>query len=265
MLEQKEKAIPENSFFAALDELEKLAKGLIPSGDGENEDLEKSQTDGGIEDLDKGCGGDLEKSGDGDEDEDEDGNDDEGVEKSQSAEAGSEDSPFTEDLINDNEDIQKAVEVSDFLAALVDKVGEAIDGIRQAQTERLDAIEKSLFKATEANQNIALSIVDTLKKSFQSVADRTDRQTEDLRKSVEALNNELAKQPLRTPKSKTTVLQKSFEGGEGEKKEMSKDQILKSLTSMFERGDPAVTSMDIVRFESGGSLSPHLIKKLTSE
>ena len=153
--------------------------------------------------------------------------------------------------------------MSDFLNDLVQGIGRAIDQIRtdvNAGMARVELMEKSLTQAAKTNQDLAAAVTDTLRKSFQAISEKTDQQTEDLRKSMEGLNEGLSRQPARAPKSKTMVLNKSFEGEQS--KEMSRDDILKSLTSLFEKGDPNVTSMDIIRFEASGQIAPQVQKVL---
>jgi methyl-accepting chemotaxis protein len=51
-----------------------------------------------------------------------------------------------------SENIQKAIEVSDFLSDLVGLVGEAIDGLKEATEARFERIEKSLAKSCEIQE-----------------------------------------------------------------------------------------------------------------
>lgn len=261
MTEQKT-TMPEKAFLESLDALENLAKGMVPVADdldaAAGEDLEKSQSaDGqGEAAADEA----LVKGDDGGDDEDEDKDEgDEDAEKALSGDALS----FAEEAAAGSENIRKAIEVSDFLADLVDRVGDAIDGIRKNLDSRVEAIEKSLLTVCEANQSVVQAVAETLRKSFQAVSEKTDQQAETLRKSLDILNDELSRTPARAPKAKVSVLEKGF-NDEEKGIEMSKADILKSLSDMFERGEPGVTSLDVIRFESSGVLPPHIQKKFQS-
>jgi len=235
--------MPEKAFLKSLDTLESLAKGVAPADKDEKtpdpDDLDTRIAKGEADDA---ADDDL----DAENEEDEEG---EGIEKS-----------FAESLVDESDNIQKAVEVSDFLADLVKKVGSAIDGLKTAASERFETIEKSLDAVIQSNKDVTLAVSDTLRKSFQAVSEKTDRQAEQLEKSLENLDKVLTTTPAAQVKSKLNVLEKSFSSGD-DKPVLSRTAILKSLTDMFEEGNPAVTSMDILRFESNGALAPH-IKKL---
>jgi hypothetical protein len=244
---EKQTTVSEKAFLESLDALETLAKGMVPVADDVDD----------LDDLNKGIADeDLQKGDPDDEGGTDDDDPDEGLDKGLQAPDS-----FAAEAVADSENIKKAIEVSDFLADLVDKVSGAIDGIRKETETRFAAIEKSLAANITASQELTKALSDSLRKSFQAVAEKADLQSEDLRKSLETLNSELSRTPAHTPKSKTTVLSKSF-GDDSDKKEMSKTDILKSLTDLYEKGDPGVTSLDIIRFESGGSLSPAVEKLL---
>ena len=253
MTVKNQETVSEQAFMSAVDELENLAKGIIQPGDGETqEDLLKSETS--EDDLDTADNPDDDApTPDNDEDLDK------AVETETAVETGK---TFAESAIGDSEDIQKAVEVSDFLAALVDKVGEAIDGMRQENDARFAAIEKSLAVVTDSTGQVGLALAKALRKSFAATMDFQNETSETLKKSLEDLSTELSTVPAAKPKSKTKILSKSFEGDDETKPPKSKDEILKSLTALVEANDPDVQAMDIIKFEGSGTLRPHLITKL---
>ena len=280
---EKQTTMPEKAFLESLDSLETLVKGMVTDGAAEaappvveeetvvvEEDLAKGgdALSKGDEDLEK-CGDKKLAKGGGEDEDDDPGADLEGedIEKGVSTDTDvkpvepAEPTTFADELVEGSENIQKAIEVSEFLADLVDRVGEAIDNLRAVTDERFEKMEKSLSDVAKVNQSAVAAMTETLRKSYQAVAEKTDQQAQDLRKSLGDLNAELSKAPARGPKTKTHVLSKSF-GERANDRAMNKEDILKSLTDMFEKGDPNVTSMDIVRFESGGSLSPHVMKAL---
>ena len=255
-MDEKLKTMPETEFFKALDVLEKAVDGTILVTD---EDLEKADPDKADETVEDDDGktppedNDLKKA-DADDDDDDDDNgkdkDDDEIEKG-----------FVEDAVDESENIEKAIEVSEFLADLVTKVGDAIDGIRKSVDDRFNALEKSVADGLVQNQKTTGLVVDALKKSFELVSSRADAQASELQKSLSDFGAEYGQQPARKLKARTsTVLDKSFVE-EGDSPAMAKSMILKSMTDMFERGEPGITSMDIIRFESGGHLSPHLAQK----
>ena len=270
---QNQNTLPEAEFLKALETLENLAKGAVPNGEGE--DLEKSveaQAEGATAEESATPaapeGEVIQKGGDGDNDEDDEDEDDKDDMEKSNVEgldpiAGAEQDTFDE-IVDGSESISKAIEVSDFLAELVTKICSAVDSIRKSVDDRMNAMEKSLTDSVARGQQVEQAFIDALKKSFQAVTTKTDEQAEELRKSIEGMGVELGKMPARNLKSKTTVLEKSF-GENSEPKTISKSGILKSLTSMVEAGDPDISSMDVLRFESGGYLTPAVKKKLGLE
>lgn len=235
--------VEEKDFMKSLDALENLAKGAIgdePETIEEiDEELEKSLKGEGVDVL---THEDMEKANP-DPDEDEDEKEDEDTEKS-----------FADLAADGSENIEKAIEVSDFLADLVDQVGFAIDTMRESIDARMDAMEKSLSDVTAFNGGLAKSLktsfremdtgLDTLKKSFDGMADT----------------------PVRGRKSITT-LNKSFAGGEGENadKAPGRKDIIAALDTALEKSIDGVSAMDVVRFETTGTLSKSAAKAIGME
>lgn len=228
-------AVEEKDFLKSLDALENLAKGaigetsepVIPDTIEEIDDeLEKSLKDA---EPDVVTADELKKSDpDGDEDDD-----DEDTEKS-----------FATMAAEGSENIEKAIEVSDFLSDLVDQVGFAIDGIRESVTARMDAMAKSMADVSAFNNGLAKS----LKASFKGM----DSGLETLKKSVDGM----ADAPARGRKSVTT-LSKSFAGESDtdSNKAIGRKEVLRALDTALEKSVDGVNPMDIVRFETTGTLS----------
>lgn len=235
--ENEFESVEEKDFLKSLDALENLAKGTI--GDALDEDPETIEE---IDDeLNKALDGqpdvvtkeDFQKSDSGDDDEDDNGDDDEDTEKS-----------FAEKAAEGSENIEKAIEVSDFLADLVDQVGFAIDSMQQSVNDRMDAMEKSLANVATFNGELAKS----LKISFMEM----DSGLETLKKSVDGMGDA----PVHGRKSVTT-LSKSFAGGDDNSagKAPGRKDIIKALDTALEKSVEGVNPMDIVRFETTGTLS----------
>ena len=237
--ENEFESVEEKDFLKSLDALENLAKGTI--GDALDEVPETIEE---IDDeLNKALDGqpdvvteeDFQKSDSGDDDDDDNGedDDDEDTEKS-----------FAEKAAEGSENIEKAIEVSDFLADLVDQVGFAIDSMQQSVNDRMDAMEKSLANVTAFNGELAKS----LKTSFMEM----DSGLDILKKSVEGMGDA----PVHGRKSVTT-LSKSFAGGDDNSsgKAPGRKDIIKALDTALEKSVEGVNPMDIVRFETTGTLS----------
>lgn len=251
MADETSKVVEEKDFLKSLDALEALAKGEIattepaPAVEGE---LEKSAAGKDevevVETADE-----LEKADpdNDDPDEDEDDPDEDETEKS-----------FAQQAAEGSENIEKAIEVSDFLSDLVDQVGFAIDGIKKAIDARMDAMEKSLAKVAGFNGELAKS----LKTSFTAMDEGmkgTHTGLEDLRKSV----SEMATAPARTRKSVTTTLEKSFDQvAQTDDSKMGKKDILKAMETALEKSVEGITAMDIVRFETTGQMNPNVAKAI---
>ncbi len=235
--ENEFESVEEKDFLKSLDALENLANGTIGNAlDEVPETIEEID-----DELNKALDGqpdvvteeDFQKSDSGDDDEDDNGDDDEDTEKS-----------FAEKAAEGSENIEKAIEVSDFLADLVDQVGFAIDSMQQSVNDRMDAMEKSLANVATFNGELAKS----LKISFMEM----DSGLETLKKSVDGMGDA----PVHGRKSVTT-LSKSFAGGDDNSagKVPGRKDIIKALDTALEKSVEGVNPMDIVRFETTGTLS----------
>jgi len=144
-----------------------------------------------------------------------------------------------EDAASENEDVAKGLEVSSFLSGWADVHGEALRGVETR-------IEKSL-QAAHGEQRAYNA---ELAKSIAGLAEVLTLQAQ----RVEQLEST----PARAPKS-AQAIDKSFGAGgsvapEGE--QLSKSQVLDTMTRMVESGDLSAT--EVVKFESTNVLSPEL-------
>ncbi|MBI9086805.1 MAG: hypothetical protein JEZ11_24625 [Desulfobacterales bacterium] len=246
-------AVEAEDFMKSLDALELLASGVAPvvaSAEtvvlAETEDLEKSV----VVDEELPAGDELEKSFPDKDEDDDDGDVDEDAEKS-----------FAQAAADESENIEKAIEVSDFLTDLVDQISSAIDGIKKSIGARMDAMEKSIAAQTGFNAELAKS----LKTGF-TVMDGGIKGNvsglEDLRKSVEVM----ADGPARGRKAVVSTLEKSFATDSLDPNKgnpwMDKKSILSAMDSALEKGLGNISVRDVVRYEATGELQPHVAKAL---
>lgn len=217
--ELTEGTISTDELMKSIEKLEALAKGQDADDDPDDKDNDVD------DDLD-------------DKDPDDDPDEDDETEKSLAAEAGK----AAQSIIGESEDIQKAIEVSDFLAELVYGIGNRLDELEKAIHSRINDMEKSLGEMGGA---MAISIRGGMEQASLGV--------EDLRKSLA----QVVEAPAYRRRSVATVMEKSFNPGAGPAENtLSKSQVLSRMTAMVEGGKSGVTPQDVVRFESSGHLSP---------
>jgi len=155
-----------------------------------------------------------------------------------------------------NETIQKGVEVSEFLAELAKAIGAGLEGIEARVQAHVDAMGQQLFgtltnfagEQGEFNKSLAEAVANI----GYGVAG-----------SIEQVD-QVAQMPANGPKGQMQVMKggqgqqgfvnKSFGGGEGES--LNKSQVLDVMQDMLEKGQ--VTPLDIIKFDTTGELRPDL-------
>lgn len=158
------------------------------------------------------------------EEKDEKDEDEEKVEKS-----------FVKKATSESEELKKGVEVSDFLAELVNQIGESVDSTNH--------LVKS--QQRETNKNIV-----ELAKSLKGIGEALSGVME----RIEAVE----KTPVSPRKSVLSKSEKGVQRFEDVEVEMSKSQILNKMTNLVEKGDPSVNADDVIRFESTGRMRPEI-------
>jgi hypothetical protein len=144
-----------------------------------------------------------------------------------------------EEAASENEDVAKGLEVSSFLSGWADVQGEALRGVEARLEKSLQAAhgEQRAYNAELAKSIAGLAEVLTLQ------AQRVEQ---------------LESTPARGPKS-AQAIDKSFGAGgvvEPQAEQLSKSQVLDTMTRMVESGDLSAT--EVVKFESTNALTPEL-------
>lgn len=266
----------------SLEEISKLADEILSKSD----EVETVEGEGVVEgdDVEKGLkpedvSSDADAEDDTDKDTEDDEKDDEDVEKSEKTATVTQSSeenkdPNGDDLdegedkdprkgkkasegevkksfaeeIAENEELSKAIDVSDFLAEWSRIQAATIDAMRAD-------INKSLQTSAETATILAKSF-NAIMKSQNALAKSID----ELRQRLEVVE--------RTPvgrKATVAVVEKSFKHSAGVEGagELTKSQKLEKLTNMVLQGKPGVTFHDVVAFESTGQLRPEVEAMLT--
>jgi len=225
---------------------EKTYTGLAPEID--EEDVLKSLD--ALEDLVKGDA--KEEKEEPDEDQDDEGEPDEDDEDEDAEKS------FGSDF-EETEEIQKAVEVSAFLADLVDSVRASIDDLRKAVTVEIGEMKKSLTDM----RGFQATAIDRLAKAMSGETEKVTGLVtgmEDLRKSLEDFGNG----PASPRKSTLKVIEKSF-NQEGEGEPLRKSQIVDRLVRLAQQRDSGVSLLDVTKFEMSGELRPELMDRIRNQ
>lgn len=144
-----------------------------------------------------------------------------------------------EEAASENEDVAKGLEVSSFLSGWADVHGEALRGVEAR-------IEKSLQAAHGEQREYNAELA----KSVAGLAEVLTLQAQRI--------EQLESTPARAPKS-AQAIDKSFGAGgvaEPQAEQLSKSQVLDTMTRMVESGDLSAT--EVVKFESTNVLTPEL-------
>ena len=250
MAKDKKTEISEEEFLKSLDALEAVI------GQPEIEDLEKGANEEVVEDLEKGIdeekAEDLEKKVADDPDPDEEEEEEEEEEEGTDSEEDTEKS-FADIMAEDSEEIEKAIEVSEFLSEIVNQIGEKLGGFGG----RIEAMEKSFEKIQEQNGVIA----ESMKKSFLYFGDSMKKSFTESKGMLKSQIEKWGDQPARKRKSKTVILEKSgFEpDGEAAEDVMSKGQILTKMTDMIQKDVEGITATDLIKFEATGDIHQQVL------
>jgi len=245
------------------DEEELTAEDVVDEGkmltSARNEDEETEENEEEIEEEDE----------EDEEDEDEE-EDEEEIEKSEDEEESEEEEMEKKSLkksiskkFNSKGEISEAMEVSDFLAAVVEATSESLGDMAiklekslQNNYSTVSVLAKSFTSIVKSQKGI-LKQQESLGKLLKSISKKMD----DLNERVE----EIEQQPtMRKSIPNVNIVNRNFQKSLGEEQPLSKSQILQSLMSMYEQGDSGVTTSDIITFESGAPLRPELLAKVRS-
>lgn len=150
--------------------------------------------------------------------------------------------------LEENETIQKALDVSDYLTEQNTEL-----------TKALGAIENTMKKS------------DTAQHEFNLVLARAVTSVGKMAKSINSKLDAISEQPVQKPRSTAKPLEKSFAGGDGPatKTQLSKGEILNKLTAIVEdriskgmdtRSDFGVDlATETAKFEMTGQLHPKVL------
>ena len=196
---------------------------------------------------------DLEKSVDTDDTEGDDVDKDESVDKDEDAEGDEVEKSFME-TVKDNSEIEKALEISDFLEALVGAVGEHIDGFGSTLT-------KSFDKQFAVNGALANAVMQTgeLLKSMNTKLTEQDELIKSLQADLsDALKRPVGRKSVTDPREIASIAKSLGNGGQPAK--LTRGQVVDILVKGFEKGE--CTAHDVSKFEVSGYIDPTIAQKL---
>lgn len=197
-----------------------------------------------------------------------------------STEGANEEEPEPEDKDEENEEneesieksfksdetIKESIEASEFLESLVGLIvkslGDAQVSLKKSQTDSQNAFEvfaKSLNANLRQGQNMQQQFEAGMQTLQKSITEQMDSMKSEVLEKLE----EFSHQPASVRKSMKSVniqdrnFQKSLGHTEGIE-QLSKSQVLNTLTSELYSGNPLVQASDIISYESGAPLRPEL-------
>ena len=177
-----------------------------------------------------------------DEEEYKDDEDDEEYEDDDEDEDEDSKKSFKDDFLGQDEIIEKALEVSEFLEILVDTIGTKIDGF----TKQSDLLGRTLFATGK------------LIKSMNAKLEEQDEFIKSLQDSIDEISNQPIGRKSIINAREVTTISKSLEKNNEIKKQLTKGQIVDLLVKSVEKGE--IEPLDVTRYETSGFLSKEIAK-----
>lgn len=171
-----------------------------------------------------------------------------------------------------NNDIKKSIEASEFLEAVVECIVKSL-------TETQTTIQKSQSASEDAYEVFAKSLAANLRQG-EAVQEQISTAMDDIKKSlseeISSMKSEIlgqleefSHQPAHMRKSmqNVNVHDKNFQKSLGQPagQQLSKSEVLATLTSEMYSGNPLVTANDIISYESGAPLRPEVERLVISK
>lgn len=172
-----------------------------------------------------------------------------------------------------NDDIKKSIEASEFLEAVVECIVKSL-------TETQTTIQKSQSASEDAYEVFAKSLAANLRQG-EAVQEQISTAMDDIKKSlseeISSMKSEIlgqleefSHQPAHMRKSmqNVNVHDKNFQKSLGQPaagQQLSKSEVLATLTSEMYSGNPLVTANDIISYESGAPLRPEVERLVISK
>lgn len=235
----------------SLEEIEKQADEIL--GSSEDFDVEKAMKPEDVvkdETKDKKeskkVENEKEEDKEKDKEEDEEKEEDEDEEETQKS---------MKEMIEENEEIAKSLDVSDFLSEITRIQAKSIDGLRRDVAKSLktsEQVSSVLAKSYQAIMKSQQGLYDLIKSQSEAL-----QKQEDLIKSLEARLDQVERQPVGR-KATVDVVEKSFNQSAGVEEKLSKSQVLAKMNSLFFSGNPGITVQDIIKYESEGVMSDNV-------
>lgn len=165
-----------------------------------------------------------------------------------------------------DETIKESIEASEFLESLVGLIvkslGDAQVSLKKSQTDSQNAFEV-FAKSLNANLRQGQNMQQQFEAGMQTLQESITEQMDSMKSEVLEKLEEFSHQPASVRKSMKSVniqdrnFQKSLGHTEGIE-QLSKSQVLNTLTSELYSGNPLVQASDIISYESGAPLRPEL-------
>lgn len=171
-----------------------------------------------------------------------------------------------------NDDIKKSIEASEFLEAVVECIVKSL-------TETQTTIQKSQSASEDAYEVFAKSLAANLRQG-EAVQEQISIAMGDIKKSlseeISSMKSEIlgqleefSHQPayMRKSMQNVNVHDKNFQKSLGQPagQQLSKSEVLATLTSEMYSGNPLVTANDIISYESGAPLRPEVERLVISK
>jgi len=169
-------------------------------------------------------------------------------------------------FIDDNEVIQKGIEVSDVLNNLAKAFSGGLENVTATMYSMMKDVKKDIMGDVSKAIDNRFEEQGEFNKSLADVVSNIGHGVHGLIGQA----NEFAESPARAPKSQLSVIpggvkvmDKSFGGGQGVDDMISKSQKLEAMCDMVKSGE--LNPLDVMKFETTNQIHPEVETKIVSK
>lgn len=167
-----------------------------------------------------------------------------------------------EGAVQENETLQKGIEVSLFLSELSKAFAAGLDGIENRLNANLQQVGQALYDSLTGFASEQGEFNKSLAEAVTNIGHGVAGSLEQV--------EQVAQLPMGPPRSQSLqvvkggqqgYVQKSF-AGQLAGEPLSKAFVAETLADMLEKGEPGVSPIEVIKYDTTGELSPHLQQRV---
>lgn len=167
------------------------------------------------------------------------------------------------DHVQENETLQKGIEVSEFLSEFAKSFGAATEASESRTMSFVQDIGQQLFNAVHEFKAEQADFNKSLAEAVLNIGHGVAGSMEQVQQVADMPAGPPRSQQLRAipgGQNQQGFVQKSLGGGPGEG--ISKSMMTETMTDMLEKGEGGISPVEIIKFDSTGEIRPELQAKV---